>query len=407
MKFVTYAENKDQLRALSILVSTGRIDYSELEVIVGNAFISRYSENTIAGLEELITLNQKYKLPLVLEWDVLQQETLFQKNIELISRLALHEFIAIRLQDPGALNFIKENFAWLKVQLILENGNHNYVGLSRWSDFLGDQLDRLVLSNELSREHLRLYATELKADLEVLVFGRILLFYSPRLLLTPLQKEDIEKDILEKNIEAYGTSEESPHAGFPLIENRHGTYMFNVKDLYLLDHLDELRSLNVGAVRFDLRFDESFGHLENCIDLFKGRIKHDDVQVIKAEHPRPMIKGFYNINKTDVLFTKLKNKRIQRQDNNYIGEIVDVERDQQMALLIKSRHLTLNVGDELQMVTPEGKTKVTGLQKFSDTSGAVITSATTNEVVLLPFMSGVVAKTQVYLIQKATKTLDS
>ena len=400
MKFVTYAENTSQLRELAVLVETGHINASDLEVIVGNSFISRYSENTIAGLEEIISLNQKYKLPLVLEWDVLQQETLFQKNVELVSRLPLHEFKAIRLQDPGALNFVKEKYPWLKVQLILENGNHNYTGLTRWSDFLGEQLDRLVLSNELSREHLSKYASELKTDLEVLVFGRILLFYSPRLLLSPLKKEEIQKDILDKNIEAYGTSEESPHAGFPLIENRHGTFMFNVKDLYLLDHLEELKSLNIKAVRFDLRFDDSFGHLENCLDLFGGKLKHEDVPAIKAEHPRPMIKGFYNINKTDVLFTKLKNKRIQRQDDNYIGEIVDVERDQQMALLVKSKHLNIKAGDELQLVTPEGKTKTLGLKTFSNSSGLNVETAKTNEVVLLPFMSGVVAKTQVYLIHK-------
>lgn len=399
MKFITYAENLTQLKELSILVETNRIESAELEVIIGNAFLSRYSENTIAGFEEMIVFNQKAKLQLILEWDVLQQETLFQKNIELISKLPLHEFKAVRVQDPGALNFIKEKFPWLKVQLIMENGNHNYAGLSRWSDFLGEQLDRLVLSNELSREHLGKYATELKSDLEVLVFGRILLFYSPRLLLSPVNKESIQAEF-EKNIEAYGTSEESPHAGFPLIENRHGTYMFNVKDLYLLDHLEELKSLNIAAVRFDLRFDDSFGHLENCIDLFKGRVAHTEISTIKSEHPRPMIKGFYNINKTDVLFTKLKNKRIQRQDDNYIGEIVDVERDQQMALLIKSGHLNLKAGDELQLVTPEGKTKTLGLRNFTDTTGKSKETAGMNEVVLLPFISGVVAKTQVYLIQK-------
>ena len=399
MKFITYAENLTQLQELSILVETKKIDLSDLEVIVGNVFLSRYSENTVAGLDEMIAFNQKAKLPLILEWDVLQQETLFQKNVEMVSRLPLHEFKAVRVQDPGALNFIKEKFPWLKIQLILENGNHNYVGLSRWSSFLGEQLDRLVLSNELSREHLGKYATELNADLEVLVFGRILLFYSPRLLLTPVNKDAVQKEF-EKNIEAYGTSEESPHAGFPLIENRHGTFMFNVKDLYLLDHLEELKNQNIKAVRFDLRFDDSFGHLSACIDLFKGRVKHEELGAIKSEHPRPMIKGFYNINKTDVLFTKLKNKRIQRQDDNYIGEIVDVERDQQLALLLKAHHLKIKSGDELQLITPEGKTKTLSLKVFSDTTGKLQETAGTNEVVLLPFISGVVAKTQVYLIQK-------
>ena len=400
MKFITYAENIDQLTKLNNLVSDKKIDKDLLEVIVGTSALSRYSETTQDALESMIALNQKFKLPLILEWDVLNQETLFLKNVELISRLPLHEFKAIRVQDPGALNLIKEKYSWLKVQLILENGNHNYAGLTRWSEFLGDQLDRLVLSNELSREHLSKYSSVLKSDLEVLVYGRILLFYSPRLLLSPLKKEELMNNALDKNIEAFGTSEESPHAGFPLIENRHGTFMFNVKDLYLLDHLEELKKLNLKAVRFDLRFDESFKHLENMMDLFSGKVTHDDVLTIKTEHTRPMIKGFYNINKTDVLFTKLKIKRIQRQDDNYIGEIVDVERDQQMALVVKSKGRGVRLGDELQLVTPEGKTKTLGLKSLLDTSKLEVSSAGTNDIVLLPFISGVVAKTQVYLLSK-------
>ncbi len=398
MKFITYAENKTQLEKLASLVSAGKVNRDDLEVIVGTRTLSRYSEMGLEELLELVTLNQSLKLPLVLEWDVLQQESLFLKNKEIISRLPLHEFKAIRVQDPGALNTIAENYPWLKVQLILENGNHNFQGLSRWSAFLGAQLDRLVLSNELSREHLSRYASELSSGLEVLAFGRILLFYSPRLLLSPLKKEEIQKSLQDKNIEAFGTSEESPHAGFPLIENAHGTFMFNVKDLYLLDHLEELKSLNIGAVRFDLRFDESFKHLEAMLDLYYARVSHADIN-IKNAHPRPMIKGFYNINKTDVLFTKLKNKRIQRQDDNYIGEIVDVERDQQMALVVKSKHLKLNLGQEVQLVTPEGKVKNVSIKTMIDTSRTEKESAATNEIVLLPFLSGVVAKTQVYLVQ--------
>lgn len=400
MKFITYADNLAQLTKLNDLIVAKNVDINNVEVIVGTSAISRYSEASVADLEAMVKANLKFKLPLVLEWDVLAQETLFQKNVELISRLPLHEFKAIRVQDPGALNLVKEKYSWLKVQLILENGNHNYVGLTRWSEFLGDQLDRLVLSNELSREHLKSYATELKSGLEVLVYGRILLFYSPRLLLSPLKKEELEKTLVNKNIEAFGKSEESPHAGFPLIENRHGTFMFNVKDLYLLDHLEELKTLNLAAVRFDLRFDESFNHLEKVLDLYLGSIAHESIPEIRSSHARPMIKGFYNINKTDVLFTKLKNKRIQRMDDNYVGEIVDVERDQQIALVVKSKTISIKLGDEIQLVTPEGKTKTMGLKSLLDTSKTAMSSASTNEIVLLPFISGVVAKTQVYLLSK-------
>lgn len=400
MKFVTYAENCEQLKKINEVITSLNINLQSLEVIVGTSLLSRFSENSLTALMEMISYNQTLKLPLLLEWDILAQENRFKKSTEELAKLPLHEFSAIRLQDPGAVNYIKSHYPWLKIQLILENGNHNFEGLCRWSDFLGEQLDRLVLSNELSREHLVKYSQSLKAKIEVLAFGRILLFYSPRSLLTPLNKSEISENIRSKNLEAFGTSEESPHSGFPLIENVHGTFMFNVKDLSLIEHINELKEMKVEAVRFDTRFDNS--------DLFLGKflshtlIKNETTlgAEIKLKHPRALIKGFYNVNKSDVLFPKLKNSRIQRFDAYYLGEVIDVERDEQITLIIKSEDLCLNLGDSIRLVTPEGKIKISQIKDLKNVSKESLNKASRDEICTIPYLSGIVAKTQVYLEQK-------
>ena len=400
MKFVTYAENSVQLENISELQKKYSLLPGQLEVVVGFQALSRFSETSKENLMAMIAANQLLQLPLVLEWDVLKQDALFKKLLEEFKTLPLHEFSAVRVQDPGALHFIKEHFPWLKIQLTLENGNHNLAGLKRWCDYLGNQLDRLILSNELSKDHLSRYAADLQAPIEVLGFGRILLFYSPRNLLSPLTKEETKARMLQgKNLEAFGTSEESPHAGFPLIENQHGTFMFNVKDLSLVDHLHELKSMGIKAVRFDLRFDETFRHLEIMLKHFFQN-SPQDFSDIRAHHTRPVIKGFYNINKTDVLFSKLKNKRIERQDENYLGEIVDVERDFKIAMIVKSKGRPIQAGDEIKVVTPEGKTKVFTVNEMLSSNGLQITSASTNEIILFPYVRGIVTKSQVYLNSK-------
>lgn len=402
MKFITYAENVQQLETIAAALTLRNISTEKCEVIVSLREISRVSETTKDEFYKIISRNQALKLPLVLEWDVLKQDSLFKKNVDLFKSLPLHELKAVRVQDPGALHVIKEQFSWLKVQLILENGNHNLEGLRRWCLYLGDQLDRLVLSNELSKDHLQKYAAELKTSLEVLAFGRILLFYSPRQLLTPLKKDEhlAHAETISRNLEAFGTSEESPHAGFPLIENEHGTFMFNVKDLFLVDHLNELQEMKIGAARFDLRFDNSFKNLDFMLRSFLNETSAEEIQQLKAVNPRPVIKGFYNINKTDVLFSKLKNKRIERQDENYLGEIVDVERDFSLAMIVKSKTKLLSLNDEIRIVTPEGKTKMFAVSEMKNTSGDLLKKAGMNDIVLLPFVRGIVGKSQVYLQSK-------
>jgi putative protease len=392
MRIVTYVENLIQLEKAIDL--SKKLDQ---EVIVSSAELSRYMNTTLETMLEIVMLAKKHNLEIVLEWDALNQEEKFQASCLIIDRLPMHEFKAIRLQDPGAVEYIKNKYPWLKIQLILENGNHNLIGLTKWCQYLGDQCERLVLSNELSKEKLSEYSKAIKTPIEVLVFGRILLFYSPRLLLSPLEKKELEST---RRIEAFGTSEESPHSGFPLIENHHGTFMFNVKDLYLLDHLDELSSMGILHARVDLRFDDSFDkYSEDIANLFTGKVSESSL-LIKKSHVRPLIKGFYIINKTDVLFTKLKNSRTQRLDESYIGEIVDVERDQQLALLIKTNGFEKSSLKEIKFITPEGKDKVVTLAWMKSSLGENIEKAQKNDLVLIPYTRGVSVKTQVYLNSK-------
>jgi len=392
MNCIIYIETLLELETLLALP----LEKNKLEIIVGASDVSRYSKSSVDEMLSILALARKNELAVVLEWDALNQEEKFLEACAVIDRLPLHDFQAIRVQDPGAVEYIKNKYPWLKIQLILENGNHNLLGLTKWSEYLGEQCTRLVLSNELSRELLREYARVLKKPLEVLSFGRILLFYSPRKLLSPLEK----KTIVAQGLEALGSSEESPHSGFPLIENRHGTFMFNVKDLYLLDHLAELSEMGIHHARVDLRFDESFSkYLSSVFQLFQGEVAESELS-IKKNHPRPLIKGFYNINKTDVLFTKLKNKRTQRQDLNYIGEIVDVERDLQLALMIKTNAIDRSSLQEIKMITPEGKEKIVQLSWVKSSLGQEVERALKNDLVLIPYIGGVSVKTQVYLNPK-------
>jgi putative protease len=112
---------------------------------------------------------------------------------------------------------------------------------------------------------------------------------------------------------------------------------------------------------------------------------------------RPFIKGFYNINKTDVLFNKLKNRLTQRNDNNYVGEVVDVEREKQLTILIKQKHQLKLKDAELKLISPEGKEKIIKLSWIKNSNFIDIEFANNNDIVIIPIVNGITVKTQVYL----------
>lgn len=372
MKKISYAENLSQVKTL--------INNGIFEIIVSCKELSRFHQNDLEALLNLSKSIIKNGGKAILEWDVLYPENALPAALTIFERLPLHDFAGIRIQDPGLVHLVKNKYSWLPIHLILETGNHNLVALKRWEEYLGKQLDRLVLSNELSKEHLGLYAKELKTPIEVLVFGRILLFYSPRKLLSPLEKEKAISNYLT----ALGTSEESPHSGFPIIENTHGTFMFNVKDLSLIDHLDELKEMGIKNARIDLRFDHSMDQIRD-LKNFKG--------------PRPLVKGFYQINKTDVLFSKLKNKRTNRSDLGFLGVVVDVERDKGIAILVKAQDFKREQNTRFKIITPEGKEKI--LERFSlrNSLNESVDKAHEGDLLICTFINGVTVKSQVYLDQ--------
>lgn len=380
MRYTTYATNKFDLGVVK--------DSSLDEVIIAPKDLSRFSRNSMEEFYELSREAKSLGLKVVLEWDVLASEDDFSTFTKAFNRIDKTLYDFVRVQDPGVLNYVLEE-STKPIQLILEGGNHNLVGIKKWKEIVGARLERIVLSIELSKDKLEHYCKELSCPIEILVLGPVLLFYSPRKLLSPLLKD--RATVEEEFLEAIGESEESPHKGFPVLENRHGSFMFHIKDLFLLDKLSEIESIGVDVVRVDLRSTD--------IKLLPKIIEsQDDIsrRDLKLAYGKDVIRGYYSVNKSDVLFKKLKNSRLQRKDENYIGEVLEARKSEYMAIHLKGL-FDLKIGDQLKFVTPEGKEHFCKVHNLKDSGFKDQEIVSKNKLALINYMSGVWTKSQVYL----------
>src|SRR5690606_27178764 len=107
-----------------------------------------------------------------------------------------------------------------------------------------------------------------------------------------------------------------PHKGFPLIENQHGTFMFHIKEFCLVDYAQELKENGLSYFRIDQRFEEK--KLREITELVR-KFSEEEFLKFKEEYSQDLMRGFYLVNKTDVLFPKLKNSRLQQREGNYLG----------------------------------------------------------------------------------------
>ncbi|MEB3278552.1 MAG: U32 family peptidase [Lyngbya sp.] len=298
------------------------------EVLLEPLLLARQGKLSLEETEFLASEAVKRSLHPVLVWDILMPEEIMMEICQKISQYNLSKFSAIRVCDPGAAWWVKSHFPQLKIQLIVETGNHNLEALQGWCEVLSGSLERLVLSIELPEAKLIEYCQKLPVACEILGVGRILLFYSPRSLLSKHISVKSSEEI--RYLETTVASEESQNRPFPTLETVHGTFMFLDKDQFILDRLESLEKAGLHTVRLDLRhlspdenFDENFAV---NVDKICREIL-DNPTTLKTQWPRPIRAPFFKANRTTSIFNRMKSKAKLAAYRNEIGlaEIVAVE----------------------------------------------------------------------------------
>lgn len=387
MNIITYVQNIEELQECI----TANIN----EIILEPKPLSRFGKLDLETFINLAQHAKKHNIKVACEWDILNTEKEFGKATDFFQTIPTDLYQSVRVQDPGACEYVFQNTT-KPITLILETGHHNLNSHKRWINYLGNRLEKIVLSIELSKDSIADYC-HLNVPMEILVLGRILLFYTPRNLLSTMlpETDEARKKTLfdDRFIEATGESEESPHKGFPLIENSHGTFMFHIKRLSLIEHLAELSSLGLSTIRYDGRFDDQF-MARPLEQLLQAQI---DILSFKKDYPYEAIKGYYNINKSDVLFKKLKNTRIQRKDDSYIGEVLEASKGNYLAIMIKKH--SIQMSDELKFITPEGKELFCKVHTLKNSNLNDADCIDDGHLALMNYFGGVWPKSQVYILK--------
>lgn len=283
-------------------------------------------------------------LRVILVWDVLASEQLLERGAALVDRLGVAHFDALRVQDPGVALFARERWPDWPLQLVLETGNHNLIGATAWRDAL--QPERLVLANELPASELTRFAAAIDCELEIAVLGRLLMFYSPR----PLVRA-AEGETLEEVRERFAIDPER-RRHYPVIENRHGTFMFYEKDLNLLPWLSKVEACGLRRARLDFKYfpAELVTRVTNW--LMSGDAS--ELAAVKSCLSPRTTGGFFKSNRTDKQFTRLKNTYLRvREDRILLATVLETSRKTGYTVL--HADAPLRIGMVFDYLVPEGE----------------------------------------------------
>ena len=162
---------------------------------------------------------------------------------------------ALIISDPGIFTLARQILPDTDIHISTQANNTNYGTYRFWHD-LGAK--RVVSARELSLEEIRELREQIPETMEIETFvhGAMCISYSGRCLLSAYMTGRSANlgDCTHPCRWKYAVMEETrPGEYFPLEENERGTYIFNSRDLCMIEHIPEMIEAGIDSFKVEGR----------------------------------------------------------------------------------------------------------------------------------------------------------
>ena len=300
---------------------------------------------------------------------------------------------ALIIADPGIFMKARRICPEIDIHVSTQANNTNYETYNFWHD-LGAK--RVVAARELSMAEIKEIKQRIPEDLEMesFIHGAMCISYSGRCLLSNyFTGRDANHGACTHPCRwKYAVVEEKrPGEYLPVYENERGTYIFNSKDLCMIEHIPELVDAGVDSCKIEGRMKTALyvatvarTYRKAIDDFFESEEKYRQNmpwyldQISKCTY-RQFTTGFYFGKPSD---------EMQIYDNNtyvseyiYLGIVYDI--DERGYAKIEQRN-KFSVGDEIEIMKPDGtdvKVRVNGM--YTEDGTAVESCPHSKEIIYL------------------------
>jgi putative protease len=167
---------------------------------------------------------------------------------------------AIIVSDPGIIMTAREVIPEMELHLSTQANNTNYKSALFWH---AQGVKRVILARELSLKEIK----EIRSmspdtlELEAFIHGAMCISYSGRCLLSNyMTHRDANRGQCAHPCrwKYYLVEEKRPGEYMPVIENERGTFIYNSKDLCMLQHIPELIDSGLASLKIEGRIKSSY-----------------------------------------------------------------------------------------------------------------------------------------------------
>ena len=282
---------------------------------------------------------------------------------------------ALIISDPGMFTIAKEELPDIDIHISTQANNTNYMTYQFWWK---QGAKRVVSARELSLNEIKQIREHIPDEMEIETFmhGAMCISYSGRCLLSSFMAgRDANRGACTHPCRwKYSIVEESrPGEYMPVYENERGTYIFNSKDLCMIEHIPEMLNAGIDSFKIEGRMKtalyvatvartyrlaiDEFIQDEN---LYKKRIPFYKSEISKCTY-RQYTTGFF-FGKPDEN-TQIYDTNTYIKEYTYLGIVG--EQNAQGLYHIEQRN-KFSVGETIEVMRPNGDNILVTVKRITD-----------------------------------------
>lgn len=291
---------------------------------------------------------------------------------------------ALIIADPGVFQIAKEVCPEIERHVSTQANNTNFGTYMFW---YGLGAKRVVSARELSMAEIKEIRANIPDDLEIETFihGAMCISYSGRCLLSNyFTGRDANQGACTHPCRwKYAVVEEKrPNEYLPVYENERGTYIFNSKDLCMIEHIPDILDAGIDSLKIEGRMKTAL-YVATVARTYRKAI--DDY----LESPELYAKNMpwyldqisnctYRQFTTGFFYGKPSEEAQIYDSNTYVKEYTYLgivgERNEEGLYRIEQRN-KFSVGEEIEVMKPDGRNEVVTVKRIVDEKGNDMESA--------------------------------
>lgn len=282
---------------------------------------------------------------------------------------------ALIISDPGMFSLAREVWPEAEIHISTQANNTNYLTYLFWWK---QGAKRVVSARELSLREIRDIRERIPGDMEIesFVHGAMCISYSGRCLLSNyFTGRDANHGACTHPCRwKYAVVEETrPGEYLPVYENERGTFLFNSRDLCMIEHIPELAEAGIDSFKIEGRmktalyvaavartYRKAIDDYFTSEETYRANMDWYRAEIAKCTY-RQFTTGFY-FGKTDES-TQIYDNSTYISEYTYLGIAEEVRRAGDTAVTAEREDVRLvrieqrnkfSVGDTIEIMKPDG-----------------------------------------------------